>query len=1018
MKRFLFLPIILALGLLCACNEEDNSNQPDGDWSVPADGDSEWSWTELDLPIEAPSGPRLPDCLSGDSPEGCAQAPQLSSCPAGVTAFGCPTPPALENWNCPTSWRSVALFSNENGEADPPQELSGVTACQPPSAPTDCPADQRAQLGETVCVPIGSACPSGDFPEPPANTDGTVRYVRQGSTNGNGTQAAPYASIAQAISAAAAGDVILIGPGTYVDLLQIDKPLTLIGACVAKTRLKVPQGNGDLDTAAIHIQEASVTLKNLALMGQQNGLTIKGESAVVTASGLLIEDASGSGIRISSGVLRLSGSRIANSISSYAGGTGQGITALDGATLTISDSVLEGNRDAAISLRGQRGDIPSSATLNNVLLRNTHKGAASYSGFGLALYDGAQARLSAVWLDRNHGAGILATAATPGLLPYLELTDVAVTDTQPNESDEYGRGLHADGGANISAQRLLLSGNHEIGLYLSDVGSSLDATDLWIVDSLPSPNGDLSSALWLQSGAQATIKRGVIDRAGGVGVFATSVASSTATQLTFSDLVVRNTLENSNGRPDSGIQLQAGATLSLTRALLIGNRDSGLLCLGSEQSGPTLAQLTDVTVRDTWSADYSSNGRGIWVQQGARVELSRGLIANNRMAGLYVFDEYDDMPIHEPSTLIASDVVVCDTAPNPGGKGGHGLNIENGGTVELSRVRFESNTELGILLSNTGVALASMLTAEDLSVLDTQANAEGDYGRGLEVQDGSVASVTRSVFDNNRDIAVFASSYQSLSQTELTLDQTLIRNTQLNKLGGFGRGLAVQHGALAEVHQLRLSDNRDHAIFAYGNRKEQQQEYQTYLELYDVLVEDTTSNAAGRFGRGLTLRGEGRVIVERGRFSRNQEVGVMVRGLEKPEEGEDTRQPSTIDLTDVIIEDTRFATCGEEEDGTCIVNGVNYASGNGLVVISDGRATLQSFIIFGSDMAGMQIEQDGIVQANTGIITGNRIGMNINDPSYDMTQLQDEVYSYGNSEEDLSQAAIPLPDTADAGGHE
>jgi len=47
-----------------------------------------------------------------------------------------------------------------------------------------------------------------------------------GAVNGEGTQAAPFATVGEAVAAATHGDVVVIGAGTYPEAVSITKNLT------------------------------------------------------------------------------------------------------------------------------------------------------------------------------------------------------------------------------------------------------------------------------------------------------------------------------------------------------------------------------------------------------------------------------------------------------------------------------------------------------------------------------------------------------------------------------------------------------------------------------------------------------------------------------------------------------------------------------------------------------------------------------------------------------------------------
>src|SRR5688572_2351805 len=121
--------------------------------------------------------------------------------------------PALPTFTpCPAGWVEVA-----RGE---------LAACEPfPEAAQPCARTEARFPGEASCTRIGDACPASSFPALPAH-EGKTWFVLAGARDGDGGETRPFATITEALAAAARGDRVVIGRGTYDEALVVPRGLT------------------------------------------------------------------------------------------------------------------------------------------------------------------------------------------------------------------------------------------------------------------------------------------------------------------------------------------------------------------------------------------------------------------------------------------------------------------------------------------------------------------------------------------------------------------------------------------------------------------------------------------------------------------------------------------------------------------------------------------------------------------------------------------------------------------------
>jgi hypothetical protein len=134
------------------------------------------------------------------------------------------------------------------------------------------------------------------------------------------------------------------------------------------------------------------------------------------------------------------------------------------------------------------------------------------------------------------------------------------------------------------------------------------------------------------------------------------------------------------------------------------------------------------------------------------------------------------------------------------------LEVTTGAHVEVSRAVFERNMEGGVVAWSEGTSLSMT----DVVVRDTQSLSDGIFGHGLEVNTGAHVEVSRAVFERNREQGVFASD----TTTTLSMTDVVVRDTQYRSDGTGGEGLEVSFGAQVEVSNAVFERNREVGVYA------------------------------------------------------------------------------------------------------------------------------------------------------------------------------------------------------------
>ena len=730
---------------------------------------------EPEYTIEAPSLPDLPACL--ETEQGCA---------------------GLQNWECPSGWVEVEHENllDENGQpfqwCEPPllarvyhpdvegaEYLTPIAADDDPQAYQICDLSkgQMPELWGSGCTTIGDACPDGDFPDIPEDVPGARVYVKAGETDGDGTRARPFGTISEAYALLGPGDVLVLAEGLYEKVLSPAIDLTVWGACVERVELRAPDDYLDAATAVLNPLK-TLEVRNVRITGEQVGAALVEPDAALRLIGVLFDQVRGLGIFYGSdraGELTVEGSMVFATRPDPSGNYGRGmvVQASSPAPIRIGNSLLEANHELGIFAVGADTDFFG----YNLVVRNTLANTAGLWGDGLNFNYGIKARLQNTIAHQNRRRGIWVARTSGESDTVLEADFLTVTHTLSEpDSLGYGQGLEVTSGGIASVSHGLFRANRNMGCSAYNPDSTLSLSDAVIQDTLPVEGGvyagQLGLGLFASAGGEISLKRGIVERNRIIGV----LASTSDSKMALSDVVILDTLGGqtaveANGGWGMGLK-EAQATLVRTSIL----RNHGV---GYYQSSSTQSSLDQVLISDT-EVDSTLLGGGMHLYNGAEMTAAQVLVRHNVGYGVYVSAEETQQ--EEPflqTSLDATDLVIRATRPSPVEDVnkdfgmGFGLMVVSGGRAAGSRVLVEENYLYGLNAHGRGAELSF----SDLTVRDTSSMSDGAFsgmgGNGLLVDAGAQASVTRAVFDSNREIAVAAVG----SGSSIELNQTEIRNS-------------------------------------------------------------------------------------------------------------------------------------------------------------------------------------------------------------------------------------------------
>ncbi len=434
------------------------------------------------------------------------------------------------------------------------------------------------------------------------------------------------------------------------------------------------------------------------------------------------------------------------------------------------------------TLRVDGGDID----LRGITLSGGRVGLWVQAGGG----PGGRARIRAdrLTLSGNHLAGLL-VAGGGG---RVEATDLVVDGTEPTTEGEFGRGVDLEAGGTLEATGLVLEGNADVGFFAWNAGTTATVHGGRFAGTLARPDGNAGRGIEISDGATFDGSDLTITENRDSGV----LGIGDGTRITLSASWITDTRPIGDGSFGRGLELRSGATLLATDLSLSGNRDTGLFA-----SDPgTTAELRGGWISDTATLPDGSAGRGVELRRGASLTLIGTRIEGNHDVGL--------LAAGPGTTLLIDGAEVIGTLPSGDGEGGRGVSVLEGASVSGTGLWIDGNRDVGLFLSGAG----TQAVLEGVTVQRTTVNGVGRGGRGIGVQEGASLDASGLVVMGNTEIGLFASQ----PGTAVRLAGARVAGTLAALDGMMGRGVDLEAGATLLATDLRVEDNRDIGVFVDG----------------------------------------------------------------------------------------------------------------------------------------------------------------------------------------------------------
>ena len=379
---------------------------------------------------------------------------------------------------------------------------------------------------------------------------------------------------------------------------------------------------------------------------------------------------------------------------------GNGLTLLEGAHVEVERGVFERNREFGVGAT----DEGTTLVLTDVLVRDTsYRESDRFGGNGVATMLGATATFRRCVFERNSEIGV-AVAFSP---TSVEMWDVVVRDTRHAERDGTGGvGLQVSHGAGATVDRAVFDRNVMDGVHARDPDTTLGMANVLVrYTTGREHDGEFGRGIGVEAGAGVVVSVASIDGncSSGIGVVDTN------TTLSFTDVVVRDTRgQILDGKFGRGLEVFGGAHAEAVRSLFLRNREAGVVAGGAE----TTLVIADIVVGDTRSGGEEGQfGYGLLAQAGAHVYATRSLVQRNQEAGLVAADDGTEMVVEGITVEQTIEGECSESTDCPGH--GDGVFVYQGATLDLTSFLVSRNARCGATVYHGELDLHDGLIADN-----------------------------------------------------------------------------------------------------------------------------------------------------------------------------------------------------------------------------------------------------------------------------------------------------------------
>lgn len=266
----------------------------------------------------------------------------------------------------------------------------------------------------------------------------------------------------------------------------------------------------------------SITRDGVMLKGNVAGngaVAQNGGHLVISASAIVANHESGLLLFDPSTKADVSGTIIARQLTSQNKQYGRGVVLQNGPTLVMAGSVIASNTDIGLSLRG----TGTNATLSTTIIRDTDAQPLDGShGRGVNVIEGATASLTDCEVYGNREVAALTSGAAAALTVKTSVIAGTKLDTK---TDSAGRGFAVQNTASAQLDNSVVSDNFQVGVSAAGVGATLELTET-LVDATKVASGDFGHGALANDGGAIVMTRSTVRNSASAGIVVGGASAS------------------------------------------------------------------------------------------------------------------------------------------------------------------------------------------------------------------------------------------------------------------------------------------------------------------------------------------------------------------------------------------------------------------------------------------------------------------------------------------------------------